>query len=300
MIPTAKNFLQSPHGYSFTEEDYEVTFFDSPWDVIHLHELDWTGRGWSPVGSDLDSIPKEGRTSWLENLTIEDMKSGLLGDLPQYNIEILESLTLDTPTSFTSRKRRKRTINPDWGHEVNTERFLQRDTDVWENLEPTKRPHKIIKMIFNSSTNCKTSQEQFQSKASVFTYVANLLIQTGHSVQIDVGWSSKNYTKSYDFKNKLIGITKVKDSLTPLDLSSLCFTLCSIGFNRLGLTASLRFFPEILHGWGKPNSIPKDIINSYDIVMNFKNTPSQEELKDWLGKQLDKISREKFVTNTLQ
>lgn len=267
-------------GYIETMPDYEYVIFDTPWDVLDIQEADWTRFGQGDLGkdslTDLDS-------DFLEALGLDGFRGGLIGENSNYNIETLKSITIDPPESFTGRKRRKREITSDGGQEVNIDRFLQRDPEVWENLKQVKRPQRIIKMLFNASMNCGMQQKDMQEKASVFIYMANLLIQSGYSVQIDSGWGSSNYSTSQSLKHHLMSFVRIKQPFTPLDENSTSFALCSIGFSRLSLGTALRFFYDIKDGCGRPCEIHTNLTKEYDIVMNFKNRPTTEQLKEWLN-----------------
>lgn len=152
------------------------------------------------------------------------------------------------------RERRKVRRNREDGEELDAQAVLERRADGWSDIHHTPVPKHSITVAVNLTVASFCSASHLLYRGAAAAALADLLTQSGHSVEVIGFVAVKNLS---DQTRDMVLRVPLKRSDTPMDLTSLSVAAAEIGFFRVVMIACLgRVTPGRVHeGFGTVRSM---------------------------------------------
>ena len=198
---------------------------------------------------------------------IDEMREQLVNDL-------------DLPTA----PRRKVRRGKEWGDELDSDRWLNRDPAAWERNEREPQPRQTLTIGVNLTVHWAQKPEELLYRGAAACALADLLTDKGLNVRI-VGFSAGG--DCGDDVKKVVGMVEFKRADMPLDLASLATATCDIGFFRMVvMPAEFRHLPgKLASNLGtRAAHLPGPDRKAIDYLVESSVT-SREAATAWLREQ---------------
>lgn len=235
-----------------------------------------------------------GKNKWANHYTRKKLDA-VLTSPPSYYDEIQEyKRHIEADPRWTRPLVRRRVRRgQEFGDEIDVDRFLMRDPFLWDRSVREQTERRVIWIGCNLSANASVTQQELFHRGAAVMAIVDWLTVHGYSVGVRVYDALHNATKVV--KNGVVGLV-LKEPDQPLNMASMSFALCDIGFFRLGLVLGVG---RHLHGAfeigiGKEAPLPERERKENDIVIE-KDVKTQEGAIAWLKEVSDKLSQERQV-----
>ena len=194
---------------------------------------------------------------------VDRMREKLIGDVVQ-------------PTTPRRRVRH----GQEFGDELDVDRYLARDPLVWDRSVREVQPRRTVTIGCNLAVNAHVKPEELLYRGAAALALADILTSRGVSVGIVAFDSIQQPTDLVE--HGVIRYT-LKDSLMPLDLGAITFSLCEIAWFRIvGAVGGSRHWPGRLNmSLGRAANLPEADRQGLDYLVDA-DVLGEEAAVEWL------------------
>jgi hypothetical protein len=236
---------------------------------------------------EMQSQALSGSDAW-GNYFTRDRLLNQLHDPDVNLLEAIESLRQELvgevlpPT--TPRRRIRRGL--DYGDELDSDRYLQREPNAWERSVREPQPRRTVTIGCNVCVHCRQKPEELLYRGAATLALADALTTRGLNVEIVLFKAVSDPTPQVG-----LGVIKcqLKDPMMPLSLGDLAFSLCEIAFTRnVVICGAARHWTGALRtGWGTPSALPASDRQGIDYLIDL-DVKSRDAAADWLRTQINR------------
>jgi len=248
-------------------EDYGVNDHKRQLVNSKLHKLNGT----------YEFLNKFTKQSFLNELTnpsaklrnaVEAMKEHIIGDI-------------DAPQIVKRKVKR----GQEFGDEVDSDRFLARNFNCWDQSVKQASPQKTVTIGCNISVLAERDPEDLIYRGAACMALADILNERGYAVEI-IGYRCCT-RDSYD-KTTYVCKTMIKHSDMPMEINSVIFSLCEIAFVRVCYVYGMQRRVNDRDEWGGTTcDIPDSDKSGIDYLIE-QDIWSQNQAVNWIKQQLSK------------
>lgn len=153
------------------------------------------------------------------------------------------------------------------GDELDTQAYIARRADGWDEVRKERRMHKAIKLGVNvSMASAMVSAGLSVSRGAALAAMADILEDIGYSTEIslfDVTMNAGALCKTYVIE------TPAKSLSMPLDVDQIAFMGSNPDFiAQVVFPMQYRVLRGASNNWGQAGAVPRDIAKTYDFMMD--------------------------------
>lgn len=160
------------------------------------------------------------------------------------------------------------------GDELDTQAYIQRQSDGWSEVQKRRQPHRAIKIAVNVSMSTgMVNAGRAVSRGAAFAAMSDVLEDIGYTTEIglfDVTLHAGTICKTYVVE------VPVKKFGSPLDVSQIAFMGSNTSFiGNVVFPMQARVLRGKSNHWGHPGPVPANIAGNYDIMIDNVFTMNQ-------------------------
>lgn len=196
-------------------------------------------------------------------------------DVPREYLDGVESFKrmlqglLDDVAPIGSVRRRKIKRGLDDGDEVDADAWLQRRTDCWTSVVKSSRPHRVIRIACNVSTNHRMRPHELFCRGAAAVALADIAAGMGFSASLDM---VKRTEALSDEQAEVLVVVPMKREREVLDVGKVAYAMASVAFYRMVLIQVLLVFSrgKVRTAVGFPAAVGS--MPGYDVVIDSTAT----------------------------
>lgn len=228
-------------------------------------------------------------------------------DMMEQANRMIEEIESFTASIVRPTAKRKMIRGLDDGSELNVDRFLSADVNMFDDMRTAYRAvaNKRIRLAVNVGANCGRGQAELLHRGCAIVALANFLTSTGAAVEVTAIRSGIHRTSMLDIADCVTVV--VKQAHMPLDVSAMIVPCASMAFARnLMLRAEGRTVLEHLRqtghkrdmkingSLGRPMNEPNCIRSKFDMVVPM-NVLNYESAINWLREVCETYAEKQTV-----
>lgn len=203
-----------------------------------------------------------------------------------------ERITATSPAFAKNTPRRARKRAQECGDEIDSDRFMRRDSECWDRMERTARPSKSIVLAVEVGVLGGVDRDELLPRGAAIVAFADWLVKEGYSVEIRAIWHSVSIYNN-ESESSGIGTIIVKPARAPLDVAAIATSCCEIAFARGVLLRSriMHAKRRVSGGLGRTTAVPAHVLKALGVdVSASSDILTQRAAEEWLAAAIATIT----------